>query len=159
MTLGKAKHVYSRDPALDRNDPKCDEALRHTNETGERNGLPLKDGRLPAVWHLRSLTMRGYEELSNAALFDLFQKLPRGASALGDQAAFSIDRTAVRHGLVSVEGATDLDGRPIALEFEDVNGEKALTRKSLEALYERYRPALINELGRRIVEISTLDPQ
>jgi hypothetical protein len=158
---GKTDFIFSRDPALDRESDKAAAAVAAFNaEPGEerRKAIPLKNGRQPVTWHVSSLTDRTYAELSRVALFELQAKLPRGMSALADEATYLMDRTAVLHGLVAATDATDADGRPLKIETEDVNGIKVVSAATMEALFLRYGPRLINELGKRIVELTELDP-
>lgn len=147
---GNIRHVFSRDPAIDRTDEaKVAKALKHTRETGEPNGLPVKEGRKVALWHICGLSEPAYAELS------LVRAKTGGTD---DQIAYVEARVAVSHGLVKVEDADGLDGRPLTLAFGE--GEtKVLKAESLRAIYDRFGPKAIHELGQRIVDISNLDPQ
>lgn len=164
---GKINFIFSRDPALDRSKPaEAARAVAAYNEAAgddaaqaeARKALPLKHGRTPAVWHLMSLTDRGYGEVSRVAMFELLAKLPRGVSALADEATYNMDKTATMCGLVGAESAEAPDGTPLRLLDEDANGQKVLTAATMQALFDRYGPKLINELGHRIVELTELDP-
>lgn len=150
--LGRATVIYSRDPAILRTatsddareaeDAKIKDALRHYEETGELNGLPLKDGRKPAKWHVRDLSMRHWEEVSSLLRAN---QIEVGA------------RQAVRYGLVAAEDATDENQVPIPLKREDTDGP--LTMATVEALYARYRHNLLEELGGKVIHLCNLDPR
>ena len=150
--LGRATVIYSRDPAILRTangedakaaeDEKISAAVKHFKETGDLNGLPLKDGRTPAKWHIRDLPLRPWEEVS---------------ALLRANAIEVAARQALRYGLVVAEDATDENGTPLKLDREDNDGP--LTMKGVEMLFVRYRQMFISELGGQIIHLNTMDPR
>lgn len=158
-SLASTTHVWSRDPALKPGDG-LEAALKAANNDGQLDGLPLKDGRQPAIWELRALSERGYAELTRTSLHDLRQAMAANGlgGALMDRGTYSEDRDAARRGLISVKNATDEDGRPFVLRFEDAASGQLLTAETVERLYARFGPRLIGELGRRVIDLSELDP-
>lgn len=150
--LGRATVIYSRDPAILRTangedakaaeDEKISAAVKHFKETGDLNGLPLKDGRTPAKWHIRDLPLRPWEEVS---------------ALLRANAIEVAARQALRYGLVVAEDATDENGTPLKLDREDNDGP--LTMKGVETLFVRYRQMFISELGGQIIHLNNMDPR
>lgn len=171
---GNRKHIFSRDPALARThlapDGKevvddgamVDAELKKVNDdgTGALNGLPLKDGRQPVVWELAPLSERAYAELTRTSLHDLQKAINEKGigGALLDRGTYAEDREGARRGLIGAKGAVGEDGRPLELRFDDAAGGKVLRSESLEELYRCYGPRLIGEIGRRVIDLSELDP-
>lgn len=147
MRLGKVKHIFSRDPAIDRTDEaKVTEALKHSRDTGEKNGVPVREGRTLAIWQLQSLSDRGYTELTRF-------------SALNGDANHPTRREALRRGLIAVEGALDEDGRPLRLEFQDGGpGGQVVTDATLDRIHRIYGPRCVGELGQRVIDVTEADP-
>lgn len=146
--------ICSEDPALDRRDPeKLAKALEHTNRTGEQNGLPILEGRSPVRWQIRSLPGRAYRQLTRTAAHYVRLALDNQQlqSAIVDRATFDECWDAFRRGVVAAEGATDDDGAPIALEFDETPAGRILTEESTEAIFRRYKAGVISELGWQVI--------
>lgn len=157
--LGNTPHIWSRDPALDASDPaKLEVGLREHRERGDASKLPLKPGRQPVVWQLRSLSEASYSDLTRTSLYELQRTMPRGVSALFDQATYATCREAARRGLVSAENVLDDKRQPLELPLEEGAKERALAHATMEALYKQFGPRLIGELGQRVIELSEMDP-
>lgn len=157
--LGNTPHIWSRDPALDASDPaKLETALREFREKGDASKLPLKPGRQPVVWQLRSLSETAYNDFTRTSLFELQRTMPRGVSALFDQATYATCREAARRGIQSAEGAMGENRQPLDLPLEEGAKERALAHATMEALYKQFGPRLIGELGQRVIELSEMDP-
>lgn len=164
---GITPHVWSRDPALAHGENEEEAtvaaaAYRAFIESGDASGLVLKPGRTPVIWRLRSLTQRAWDEVCFVAEHDVLKlvgRLRTGglSSTLLEQGTYRTYADAARRGIVAVEGATDEAGKPFKLEKEK-GDDAALTDKTLEAIFDRFGPRLIGELGRRVLELSDLDP-
>jgi hypothetical protein len=159
---GKVKHVWSRDPALDRDAPELEGALE-AYHNGEQATLPTKEGRQLVVWTLISLTDRAYRELTRTSLLDGYTKWQEAMQTkiflpLIERATYAERYEAARRGIVTVENALDGEGRPFTLKFDDGAGGKVVTGKSMEAIHARFGPRLIAELGQRVIDMCEMDP-
>lgn len=161
---GARRLIAPSDPALDHTDEaKLEKALAHTNATGQINGLPLKDGQRPVVWHVRSLGVRDLRALARTSAHELQKAMAedRLRSVIVDRATFPEQCDAFALGVVAAENATDEAGRPIELEFEDRPGGKAkvLTEDTLDAILRRYFAEVIVEIGQQVIEACHLPPR
>lgn len=134
--VSRIKHVWSKDPALDRSDPAhFDKAWAEFLKKGDLEILPLKGGEHPTIFEIAPLTRRQFERI-------------------GSMSGLEADTEAVACSLRSVSGF-EVDGSNAVLEHEGPQSNRRLTAASLDAIYDVY---LFAELGRRILEISSLDP-
>lgn len=142
--LGKAVHICSTDralklPADDATPQQVAEfkaAYERACETGDLTGLPTR-GRPPVLWRLQSLSLHGWEEISNETTH-----------------SFRLCRMALQRGLVSMEHAAE----ELKLERESDGTEKILTYETMEAIFEAYGKDAIVELGLRVMRLSNLPP-
>lgn len=158
---GPRRLIYSMDPAIDRSDEeKADEALRHANEKGDTNGLPLKDGQLPVIWHLRSLSVDDYSQFVLSSAHQLQQAMAnqRIRSAVLERTTFPEYLSAFALGLVKADGATDADGEPLRIEFDESGGRRKVSKATLDAIFQRYKAGLFVELGRQVIEACEVPP-
>lgn len=161
---GTRETVYSRDPALDRRDPPALEAaLEKVRETGKAQGLPLRDGMAPVVWHIRSLSEEAYTALARTSANELRRAAAedRLQSAILARASYPECRDAFRRGVVKVEGALDANGDPLTIDdksFEPTPAGPRLTQATLDAIFERFKAGLIIEIGQQVIEACEVPP-
>lgn len=167
---GKVTHIYSRDPALARtvqiegaavDNTAVVEAALEEFRLGKPSKLPVVDGKMAVVWHLRPLSELAYAELARVSAHEALKAFARrDASVLANRALYPELRDAARRGLVAVDNAVDGEGRPFKIDTEDTsNGAgKVVTSRCLNELYELFGPRLISELGERVLEMSEVDP-
>lgn len=136
-------HVFSGDPALDRDHREFEKAWKTFLEDGDPKVLPCREGRRPTVYHCTTLQREHILSLGNIT---------------------NPDALLVRHdamvsfALAEVEAMVDEDGRPYVLtdkSFEEWLGGKRLKP---EAMRELFNTVLILELGSRIWEKSHASP-
>lgn len=159
---GQHSHIYSRDPAVE-GTPEARAEVAEKFNSGKLSlpDVPLRAGRQPAVWKLRSLTFRGYADLSRVSISESLRALAsRDTVTLAARATFTELADTVRRGLVGVENALDRAGKPLdELKTEPAPGEQTvLTQASLEMLFAAFGPGLIRELGERVLAETELDP-
>lgn len=156
----KVNHVWSGDPALDHSDEeKLAAALKAYRDDGDVSKLPLKNGKRPIVWQLSSLSERAYRSLSRTSALQVQQAMAEQGlrHALMERATYAEASEAFRRGLVGAEGATDENGRPLAVEHEK-GKERLLTDECVEALYDRFGARLIHEAGMRVIDLCEVRP-
>lgn len=129
------KHVWSLDPALDRENEKFEEHWRKFLKSGDVASLPLRDGQRPTVFTLIPL---------NRGLFLRLEKLD----------GLTSHHEIVAYALKAVDGF-EVDGIPVKLDEKDAGGFKRLTDECLDKLYD---PNLFAALSVRVLEVSRLDP-
>lgn len=131
---GTRNHVWSEDPAIDRDSPAFDwvEFLR----TGDLAHVPTVEGGKLTVFKIRPLSRKQFTRVFNL----------NGLEQLVE---------AVAYGLREVKDFI-LDGQAVELKHIKVDGEERVSNDSLDRVFE---PLLFTELGTRIVELSRLDPR
>src|SRR5678809_1223231 len=103
---GQTPHIFSRDPAIDFAQEKAAvDGLNKFYDNADQSGIPFKDGRLPVVWKLLSLSERSYAELTRTSNSELQKRLTRGMSAILDRSCYAEQREAARRGIVGVDNA------------------------------------------------------
>lgn len=135
--VGAVRHVYSRDPALDKDHKDYSPAL--FRDTGDLKHMPPKEGQRVAVFELKPLPRRRLNRITSAKPAD------------GDFTAEQYNE-AVAYGLKAVRDF-EVDGAPVELHFDGDGADQRLREKSLDAIYKL---TLFIELGSRILEISDL---
>ena len=132
----KVVHIYSQDPALDRDAESFADAWAEFLKTGDKSKLPIRDGHTPTLWHIQRLKRKRF-------LWVLDQPDSHRASE------------AIAFGLKQVDGFT-VDGVPFALGFKKFSdSEDRLSEDTLEILFD---PTFFGELGVRILGLSKLPP-
>src|SRR3990167_632727 len=134
---GEFDHVYSDDPAIDREADDWKAQYNAAIETSDPGKLPLTPGAKPVLWRLRHLS-RGERSL----VLDLLH----GAGA--NQAADA----AVRLALVACSGATDKVGKAITLKRDGRVGDfVGLRMEALDVIASAYAEQLVAELWGRVI--------
>lgn len=120
--------------------------------------MPLRPGKTIAVWHLRRLSRRGFADLTRVSVGEALRA--RGElETLQGRATFAEVEDAVRRGLVGVDGLMNGKG-PLTLESEPAAGEQTvLKQESLDRLFDAVGARTFDEIGRRVLEITKLDPR
>lgn len=145
-------HVWTEDPALDKEAEGFAAKWRKFLETGNVDELPLKNGQRPTVFRLASLKREAVLQLSDIVHADVKSLVRAGNDRVIGLAFFRSFEAAVSRGLVGVQNFTDDAGRPVSLRFDD----DGLVHK--ETLEDLLYPELMRELGLRILEISMPGP-
>jgi len=130
---GDYTHIYSKDPALDRDS----EAFDHDKwiETGDDKYLPVKDGLTPVRFTLKRLP-----PMEHQYLFDIG----------GTDGPSSMAMWAVAMGVRKIE-PLKVDGKDATLETQIRNGRTILDDEWQDRLLEVDEGDLAKELARRII--------
>jgi hypothetical protein len=134
-TLKSWNHVWSQDPALDRDADGFDEKWQSFLKTGDVRGLPVREGEKLAVLEIEPLNRKDYMRVLGMSGIEQFNE-------------------AVACGLRSVTN-WEIDGVPLVLERKEDGNTKRLSVPSLDKIFDPY---LFTELGLRILDVSRLDP-
>lgn len=137
--LASVKHVWSKDPALDREHADFSPDLFES--TGDFKYLPKFAGQELTVFELAPLSRKQREMVAQLGRQD------RTVEALREAVAFGLRGWAR---FIGDEG-TEIEPR-----FHTAGGERRATEWTLDQLYDA---GLFAELGARIVEISALNPR
>lgn len=159
-SLSSTTYVWPRDRALDAEAPGFADAIVAANEEGKLDGLPLKNGIRPWLWEVRGLPEKKCAQLSRSALHDLHaaMELKQLKFSRLELATYEDNKEPLRYGLLDVKGATDFEGKPFELKFEDTPEGRCLTDDTVQRLYVRFGPRLMSDIGRQVILMTNADP-